>query len=63
MGVLGIIENICMAAVPMLSGFVYTFLKGEKDRMKEVDVIYLVLAGIGVCISIGAIPEKGKNIK
>ncbi|CAD8146157.1 unnamed protein product [Paramecium octaurelia] len=63
LGILGIIENICMATVPMLSGFVYTFLKGEKDRMRDVDIIYLVLAGIGVCLSIGALPNQGKHIK
>lgn len=43
-----------MATVPMISGFVYT-LKGQKDRMRDVDVIYLILAGIGVILSFGAL--------
>jgi hypothetical protein len=46
-----------MAGVPMLSGFVYTLMKADKDRMRDVDAIYLILAGIGVCLSIGAIPS------
>jgi hypothetical protein len=46
-----------MAVVPMISGFVYS-LEGGVDPMKNVDVIYLFLAGIGVVLSIHLLMES-----
>ncbi|CAD8180519.1 unnamed protein product [Paramecium octaurelia] len=57
LGLLGIIENFCMAVVPMISGFVYA-IGGGIDPMKNVDIIYLFLAGIGVVLSIHLLMEN-----
>lgn len=57
LGLLGVIENFCMAVVPMVSGFVYS-LGGGSDPMKNVDVIYLMLAGVGVILSIHLFMES-----
>lgn len=46
-----------MAVVPMISGFVYA-IGGCIDPMKNVDIIYLFLAGIGVVLSIHLLMEN-----
>lgn len=44
---MGVVENIIMAVIPMISGYIYSI----KHSMKDVDLIYIILSTCGVLMS------------